>query len=300
MRDDYDVIVVGGGPAGLSGAVALGRALRSVLLIDAGEPRNAPAEGIHNFLTRDDVSPADFLAIGRAEAQKYGVEIVDGRVTAAELGFTVRLEDGRAFSARRLLVTTGLVDVLPEIPGLRERWGKTVLHCPYCHGWEERGRAIGVIGTVPMSADQALLWRQWTDDLTLFWPEAELGPLDDPRIASAGITVVTEPVAAIEDKGVRLADGRLVERDAVVAAARTAAKPIPGLNLPTAPYPFGETIVTTDPNTGATDVPGVWVAGNATNPMAQVISSAAAGLAAGAAINTDLIFGAYLPSPSSR
>jgi thioredoxin reductase len=299
MTNDYDVIVVGGGPAGLSGAVALGRALRSVLVIDAGEPRNAPAAGIHNFLTRDDVSPADFLATGRAEVRKYGGEIVDGRVVRGEPGFTVGLEDGRTYRGRRLLITTGLVDVLPAMPGLRERWGTYVLHCPYCHGWEVRGRAVGVLGTVPLSADQALLWRQWTDDLTLFWPAAELGPLDDPRLVAAGITVVTEPVAAVEDGGVRLADGRLVERDAVVAAARTVATPIPGLDLPTAPYPFGETIETTDPS-GATSVPGVWVAGNANNPMAQVVSSAAAGLAAGAAINMDLIFGAYKPDPSSR
>jgi thioredoxin reductase len=299
MTQNYDVIVVGGGPAGLSGAVALGRALRSVLVIDAGAPRNAPATGIHNFLTRDDVPPARFLATGRAEVVKYGGEVVDGRVVAAEPGFTVRLDDGRAYRGRRLLVTTGLGDVLPDIPGLRERWGRSVLHCPYCHGWEVRGRAIGLIGTAPVSADQALLWRQWTGDLTLFWPVADLGPLDDPRIAAAGITVVEEPVAAVEDTGVRLVDGRLVERDAIVAHGRTVATPIPGLGLQTAPYPFGETIATTDPS-GATTVPGVWVAGNATDPRAQVISSAAAGLAAGAAINMDLIFGAHQPVASAR
>jgi len=299
MTSEYDVIVVGGGPAGLSGAVALGRALRSVLLIDAGEPRNAPAEGIHNFLTRDDVAPAEFLATGRAEVRKYGGEIVDGRVVAGEPGFTVRLEDGRSYRGRRLLITTGLVDVLPEIPGLRERWGSTVLHCPYCHGWEVRGRAVGVLATTPISGEQALLWRQWTDDLTLFWPVAQLGPLDDARMAAAGITVVEEAVAAVEDRGVRLTGGRLVDRDAVVAHVRTVANVIPGLGLEVAPYPFGETIATTDPN-GATTVPGVWVAGNATDPRAQVISSAAAGLAAGAAVNVDLIFSAYKPDPRSR
>jgi thioredoxin reductase len=167
----YDVIVIGGGPAGLSGAVALSRALRSVLVIDAGEPRNAPADGIHNFLTRDDIAPADFRTAGQAEVRHYGGEIIEERVTGAGRDgdlLTVQLADGRSYAARRLLVTTGLTDELPDIPGLREHWGHDVVHCPYCHGFEVRGRAIGIIGSSPMSLHQALMWRQWSDDITLF------------------------------------------------------------------------------------------------------------------------------------
>src|SRR4051794_30576981 len=153
----YDVIVIGGGPAGLSGAVALSRALRSVLVIDAGEPRNAPADGIHNFLTRDAIPPTEFRAAGQAEVRHYGGEILDGRVVEAGRDgdlLTVRLADGQTFTARRLLVTTGLTDELPDVPGVRERWGHDVLHCPYCHGYEMRGRAIGVLGSSAMSLHQ--------------------------------------------------------------------------------------------------------------------------------------------------
>jgi thioredoxin reductase len=298
----YDVIVVGGGPAGLSGAVALGRALRSVLVVDAGEPRNAPADGIHNYLTRDSVTPAEFLAAARAEVRKYGGEIVDGRVVSAsaDSGFTVRLADGSAYSARRLLVTTGLRDVLPDIPGLRERWGRTVLHCPYCHGYESRGKAIGVIGTSPMSVEQALLWRHWTTDLTLFHDS------DDERLAARGITVVRTPVRAVDDDGVHLADGTVVARDALVVGGRMVGEPLPGLGLKTVEHPFGETVATEDP-TGRTGVPGVWVAGNVTDPMGQVITSAGAGLVAAGAINMDLVaeetaraVADYRPAASSR
>jgi len=161
----YDVVVIGGGAAGLSGALTLARSRRSVLVIDAGEPRNAPAAGVHGFLTRDGMNPQALLEVGRAEVRGYGGHIVDGRVTSASRNgdsFTVSLADGRAVSARRLLVTTGLLDELPEVSGLRERWGRDVLHCPYCHGWEVRDQAVGVLGTGPRAVHQALLFgRRW-------------------------------------------------------------------------------------------------------------------------------------------
>ena len=267
----YDVIVIGGGPAGLSGAVALGRALRSVLVIDSGAPRNAPAEGIHNFLTRDGMSPAAFLAAGRAEVLRYGGRVVDGTVVGVAPGFSVTLGDGQVFAGRRLLVTTGLVDRLPDIPGLAERWGHTVLHCPYCHGYEVRGKAIGVIATSDRSAEQARLWGQWSSDVRLL-PSAS--------------------IAAIEDGGVRLTDGSFVARDYFVVAGRMAARADfltqIGLTAEEHPMGIGTMVPTIDPS-GRTAVPGVWVAGNIADPMAQVISSAAAGLTAGAMINFDLL-----------
>jgi len=154
----YDVVVVGGGAAGLGGALMLGRSRRSVLVVDAGEPRNAPASGVHGFLTRDGVSPAALLQVGREEVRGYGARVLDGRVASAESvdgGFTVTLEDGRRVGARRLLVTTGLVDELPDVPGVRERWGRDVLHCPYCHGWEVRDQPIGVLASGPMAVHRA-------------------------------------------------------------------------------------------------------------------------------------------------
>ncbi len=160
LMDSYDVAVVGGGPAGLNGALMLGRARRSVLLIDAGEPRSAPAAAVRGFLSRDGFSPTQLTEIGRAEVRRYGGKVIRAQVTLAAStgdGFTVTLDDGQVFGARRLLVTTGLVDELPDIPGVRERWGRDVLHCPYYHDWEVRDQAIGVVATGPMAVHQALL-----------------------------------------------------------------------------------------------------------------------------------------------
>ncbi|MBX7267078.1 NAD(P)/FAD-dependent oxidoreductase [Micromonospora sp. Llam7] len=175
MDDRYDVVVVGGGAAGLAGAVALARARRTVLVVDAGQPRNAPAAGVHNYLGREGTPPAELVAAGRDEVAGYGGQIVAGRVDAVArdgTGFVVTVDGGRAVRARRLLVTTGLVDELPEVPGLTERWGRDVLHCPYCHGWEARDRRIGVLATGPLAAHQAQLWRQWSPHVRLLLHDA--------------------------------------------------------------------------------------------------------------------------------
>src|SRR5215203_4401064 len=164
----YDVLVVGSGAAGLSGALMLGRSRRSVLVVDAGEPRNAPAAGVHGFLTRDGMNPSALLEAGRAEVLGYGVDVLEGCVASAastEGGFVATLEGGRRVGTRRLLVTTGLVDVLPDIPGVRERWGRDVLHCPYCHGWKVQDQPVGILASGPMAVHQALLFRQLTADL---------------------------------------------------------------------------------------------------------------------------------------
>jgi thioredoxin reductase len=304
MDERYDVVVIGGGPAGLSGAVALSRSRRRVLVVDAGEPRNAPADGVHNYLAHEGAAPADLLAAGRAEVAMYGGTVVPGRVTAAERRdggiFRVTLDDGRRTEARRLLVTTGLVDELPELPGLSERWGRDVLHCPYCHGWEARDRAIGVLATGPLSVHQALMWRQLSADVTFFRHTAP-APSDDEaeQLAALGIRVVDGEVTAVVvdgDRltGVRLASGSVVDRDVVVVAPRFTARSelLTSLGLETAELVMNDAVVGTyvpaDPM-GATAVPGVWVAGNVTALQAQVISSAAAGLNAGAAINADLV-----------
>src|ERR671910_2882216 len=225
----YDVVVVGGGAAGLGGALMLGRSRRSVLVVDAGEPRNAPASRVHGFLTRDGTDPAALLEAGREEVRGYGAEVLDGRVASAESvdgGFTVTLEDGRGVGARRLLVTTGLVDELPDVPGVRERWGRDVLHCPYCHGWEVRDRQIGVLASGPMAVHQALLFRQLTADVTLLLHT--LPPTEEQQaeqLAARGIGVVDGEVASlevVEDRlaGVRLGDGRVVGREALAVSPR--------------------------------------------------------------------------------
>ncbi|WP_431975270.1 FAD-dependent oxidoreductase [Micromonospora haikouensis] len=302
MDEAYDVVVVGGGAAGLSGALALARARRSVLVVDAGQPRNAPAGHVHNYLGREGTPPAELVAAGRDEVTRYGGEIVAGRVEAAareDTGFVVTLDGGREVRARRLLVATGLVDELPDLPGLAERWGRDVLHCPYCHGWEVRDRRIGVLATGPTAVHQAELWRQWSPHVLLLLHDATLAAEDTERLAAREITVVADRVAAVEITddiltGVRLASGEVVALDAVVVAPRFTARAevLESLGCKPVDVEFGGRVIGTqvpaDP-TGATAVPGVWVAGNVADVRAQVVASAAAGLAAGAAINADLV-----------
>lgn len=291
----YDVVVIGGGAAGLNGALVLGRARRSVVVIDAGEPRNAPAEGVHGLLGREGMPPGELLAQGREEVRQYGGHVVEGRVAKAlkrDRDFTVALEDGREVAGRRLLVAAGLVDRLPEIPGLAERWGKDVMHCPYCHGWEHRDRAIGVIGTGPMAVHQATLFRQWTDDLVFFAHTApELTADERERFAARGVRVVDGEIAAIEPEGARMKDGRLIERQAYAIATRLEARAgfLADLGLELADHPSGAgRHLPADPM-GKTAVPGVWAAGNVTDLMAQVGPAAVAGAMAGAMINFELI-----------
>jgi thioredoxin reductase len=302
MDEQYDVVVVGGGAAGLSGALALARARRRVLVVDAGAPRNAPAGHVHNYLGREGTAPTDLLAIGREEVAGYGGEIVTGQVVSAERGterFQVHFADGTWVSARRLLVTTGLVDELPDIPGVAELWGSDVLHCPYCHGWEVSDRAIGVLGG-PVGVYQALLWRQWSEDVTLFRHTGP-APTDDEReqLAARGIALVEGEVTGVETSGgrlsgVRLASGEVMGREALAVAPRFVANAavLTSIGLEAVEQEMhGRVVGSYVPADamGATAVPGVWVAGNVANLQAQVIAAAAAGLNAAAAMNADLI-----------
>lgn len=300
LNDSHDVVVIGGGAAGLNGALMLARARRSVLVIDAGTPRNAPADGVHGLLARDGMPPAELLERGRAEVRSYGGRVTTGEVLEAardDGAFRVTLADGRSVRSRRLLVTTGLVDELPDVPGLRERWGRDVVHCPYCHGWEVRDRAIGVLASGPMSVHQALLFRQWSDDVTYFThtmpaPAGE----DAERLAARGVRVVPAEVTALDIDGDRLAgvrtsNGTLIPREVIAVAPRMEARAgfLTTLGLRTVEHPSGAGHhIPADP-TGRTEVPGVWVAGNVTDLSAQVGTAAAAGAAAAAQINADLI-----------
>ncbi|GIG35555.1 NAD(P)/FAD-dependent oxidoreductase [Cellulomonas pakistanensis] len=302
-HERYDVVVVGGGSAGLAGALALSRARRRVLVVDAGEPRNAPAGHVHNVLGREGTPPGELLATGRREVAGYGGTVVDGRVAAlarADGGFRVDLGDGRAAHARRLLVATGLTDELPDVPGVAEQWGRGVVFCPYCHGWEVRDRPVAVLAAGPQAAVQALIWRQLTDDVVLL---TDGGPAPDPDqralLDARGVRVVGERVAGLDVAGgalagVRLADGTVLPRHAMVVAPRFRANA--GLLAPLGVEPVDQVVhgavrgtrVPADP-TGRTDVPGLWVAGNLADVTLQVMAAAAHGVAAAAAINVDLV-----------
>uniref|UniRef100_UPI0037DDA0D8 NAD(P)/FAD-dependent oxidoreductase n=1 Tax=Streptomyces sp. WAC05458 TaxID=2487412 RepID=UPI0037DDA0D8 len=297
--DRYDVVVVGGGAAGLSAALVLGRSRLRTLVVDAGEPRNAPSDHMQGFLTRDGMAPAEFLALGREEIARYGVELVRDRAVdvAREEDFTVSLAGGRSVRARRLVVTTGLKDELPEVPGVAERFGRDVLHCPFCHGWEVRDERFGVLAASPMSVHQALMVSGWSDDVVLFLhrvAEEELSDEDLRRLAAAGVKVVPGEVAGLrveEDRltGVRLADGTMHDRSVVFVAPK--AVPQTGLmerlGAELQETPFGAYPVVDA--TGRTSVPGLWTAGNALGFAEQVIHAASGGYRAASAIVGDLI-----------
>ena len=289
---EWDVVIVGGGAAGLSAALVLGRARRSVAVIDAGEPRNAPAAHMHGFLSRDGMRPAKLLAAGRTEASAYGVEILQDRVVRLEPGFTVEVASGRTLNARRILIATGVRDDLPAIDGVRERWGRDLLHCPYCHGWEVRDQPLGVLGTVAGSVQHAQLVRQWSDDVVFFVHTHDLEDGERDALEARGVDVVEGTVArlVVEDDrltGVGLSDGRVIARTAVF---------IRPVNLPHDDGLLARLACETNEAgfvevdaTGRTSAAGVWAAGNVTDPRIQVITAAGAGSAAAIAINADLV-----------
>jgi thioredoxin reductase len=288
----YDVVIVGGGAAGLSTALVLGRARRAVAVVDAGAPRNAPAAHMHGFLSRDGMNPADLLTAGRAEARSYGVVLLDDRVIGIAEGFTILLAAGRPMTARRVVIATGAVDELPDIPGVRERWGRDFLHCPYCHGWEVRDQPIGVLGTASGSVEHAHLLRQWSDDIVFFAHTYPLGAGERSVLNARGIRIVDGVVARLsvaDDRldAVELTDGRSIPRAALFI--RPALRAHDDGLIRSLGCDLDEGGLVRVDATGHTSVPGVWAVGNAANPRAQVITAAGEGSAAAIAINADLV-----------
>ncbi|MBM7503548.1 NAD(P)/FAD-dependent oxidoreductase [Agromyces aurantiacus] len=291
----FDVVIIGGGAAGLTAALVLLRAQRAVAVVDAGTPRNAPAQAMHGFLSRDGTPPRELIAAGRQEVEHYGGVLIDDTVTGAEAaetpGFRVRLASGRDLAARKLLVATGLTDHVPDLPGIRERWGRDVLHCPYCHGHEVRHRWLGVLGGDADAVQHALLIRQWSEDLTLFSHTETVSDEQRARLAARDIRIVEGAVAGLvvrDDRlrGVELADGTVIARDAVFVRPRFIPNSalLTRLGCRTDEHGWVEH----DP-TGRTSVPGVRVAGNAADPRAQVITAAGQGSAAAIALNAELV-----------
>jgi thioredoxin reductase len=327
-EETWDVIIVGGGAAGLNAALVLTRARRRVLVVDAGAPRNRFAAHMHGFLTRDGFSPLELLELGRAEVRGYGGEILEGRAVSAtgEAGaFEVTVElaepapaartnavadatttaDGaptlttataRTFTARRLVIASGLRDELPAIPGLAEHWGTGAVACPYCDGWEARDLRLGVIATGPMSIHQATLVRQWSPDVTFVGPlTADLDPAVRAGLEARGVRILATEVSGILSDadgtltGAALADGTTVDLDRLFVGPRLQANDelLRQLGAETAEGPMGAW--TASDFTGLTSVPGVWVAGNSGNAGALVVVAAGMGAMAGAALNADLV-----------
>ena len=292
--NNYDVVIVGGGAAGLSAALVLARARRAVAVIDAGQPRNAPAAHMHGYLSRDGLSPSGLLELGRGEVLAYGGEVRSGTVSElyhTDLGFRIELVGVAPITARRVLVATGLHDEIPDIPGLRDRWGVDVLHCPYCHGFEVRDQPLGVLGGTPQAVEHALLVRQWSDDVVYFQHTDELDEADRARLTARGIGITAGRVAGVlleDDRlaALHLVGGEVVPRVAVFVRPRMVLNDQLVTHLGVVVAPDGR--VSVDP-TGRTSVPGLWMAGNSVNPRAQVITAAGEGSAAAIAINNDLV-----------
>jgi len=293
-----DVCVVGGSAAGLAAALQLGRQRRSVIVVDAGEPRNAPAAHVHGYLTREGTPPAQLVATGREEVRRYGGEILDARVTEVVPvdggSFRVELDSGHAIVARRVLAATGMVDELPDVEGLAEQWGRGVIHCPFCHGYEVRDQRIVQLVTHPMGLHVLPLFRQLTARLTVVLAD---GVEDDAvgALRAAGVEVVRgAPQRVISEGGqvtaVELADGTRLEADAVAVGPRfrVRVEPFAGLGLKPEAHPSGLGEAVTTDATGRTSVPGLYAAGNVTDPSQQVLSAAANGSRVGGMIAFDL------------
>ncbi|MEU7898809.1 NAD(P)/FAD-dependent oxidoreductase [Nonomuraea sp. NPDC049152] len=286
----WDAIIIGGGAAGLSAGVVLARARFATLVVDGGAPRNGPADHMHGYLTRDGMAPREFVATGQDELTRYGgtrtqASVIDAR-RASDGTFELRLDDNRALRARSVLVATGLTDELPDIPGLSERWASEVHHCPHCHGYEVRGRTIVVIGSTMAAASThlAALMRRYSSSVTFCINGAEVSTAQRQRLTAYGVRLIDarvtrvatsadtaggDPVAIELDNGETVACEAIfvapcpVPHDAILTALGTGKDPASGL-------------VAVD-SQGATNVPGVWAAGNVVNPRAQVVAAAGAG-----------------------
>lgn len=298
-----DVAVIGGSAAGLAGALQLGRQRRSVIVIDSGEPRNAPAAHMHSYLGHEGVPPAEFSAIARAEVRSYGVEILTGSaVDVTRTGdegfrFRVALAGGHTVLARRVLAATGLVDVLPEIPGAAEHWGRGVIHCPFCHGFEVRDQRIVQIVTHPSGFHSVAMFRQLSDRFTIILPEDLDGVrLEVDALRAAGVDVIEQAVSSIVtgDWGrvaaVELHGGDRIDADAVVIGVRfkVQADAFRSLGLEPVEHPSGLGAVVGVDETGETSIPGLYAAGNLTDPSHQVLQAAAHGSRVGAVISFSL------------
>ncbi|WP_207956714.1 NAD(P)/FAD-dependent oxidoreductase [Rubrobacter tropicus] len=301
-RPRYDVVVVGAGAAGLSAALVLGRSGRKVLVLDGGEPRNAPAEASHGFFTRDGVQPGEMLKIGREQLGRYpNVEYRTGRATqasGADGAFEVTLEDGEVVSARKLVLATGVFDELPERPGFRELWGKGVYHCPYCHGWEMRGRPLAVLASPGTAFDRVALIRNWSRDLALLTDgEGGLSGADRRRLDALSVPVYEERISRLEGDPARpggglervvFEGGAALEREGVFHVPpqrqRSGLAGSIGCEL-AAPVPTVE-FVKADPMTRETTVAGVYAAGDAVRaPGQSVVLASASGAAAAYVLN---------------
>jgi thioredoxin reductase len=296
---DHDVIIIGGGFAGLAAAMPLVRARRRVLLIDAGQPRNRFADASHGFLGQDGVAPAEIQARGRRELSAYPTfTAIDGMAVqaAGEMDhFTVTEEAGSVHRARRLILALGVRDELPDLPGLRDRWGISALHCPYCHGYEVADRPLGVLASALPHDHRGLLLTDWGRPTILFTHGSPLPPAEMlDRLAARNVQVETAPIAELLGpapalEAVRLTDDRVLPLAALFIAPKTTlSSPLAAqLGCAMEEGPSGA-ILRTD-GRRATSIPGVFAAGDAVMGMHNGLLAAASGLMAGVGAHQSLV-----------
>jgi thioredoxin reductase len=294
--EDYEVIIVGGGPAGLSAALVLGRCLRTVCLCDSGQPRNAASHAMHGYLTRDNIPPAEFLNIGRSQLAPYtnvtfiNVEVVDVLTTAS--GFEVIFNDQRRFTCRKLLLATGVVDIMPEIDGFMELYCKCIFHCPYCDAWEFRNQPIVVYGKGRRGHGLSLDLKNWTNQVFLCTDgPAELSPVETQDLAKHSINVIEEKIVRIYDNQsnlqmIRFANGKILEFGAMFFTLGQKQRSHFPQKLGCDCNEKGAVETT---NYQVSSVPNLYVAGDASEELQLVIIAAAEGAKAAFAINKSLI-----------
>lgn len=294
MKEIYDVIIIGGGPAGLNAAMILGRSRRKVLLFDSGEPRNRWSRSMNGFLSSDGVNPGDFIRKGREELKKYSIQVIDHPVTDATYSkgtYVVESSEGHVYHSRKLLLATGLKDTLPEVEGIEELYGKSVHHCPYCDGWESRDKAIAVYGKDRSGIGQALAMKNWSDDVTLYTDGTrKLNNKDMELLDLNGVKVCTDAIARVEGEDgmlqhIVLRNGELRPQEALFFSGETKQQSDIGRQLG---CEFtGKGVIKTRRLQQA-NIPGLYVAGDAARDMQLVIVAAAEGAKAGVAINMEL------------
>jgi thioredoxin reductase len=291
----HDVVIIGGGPAGLSAALMLGRCRRRVVVCDKGEPRNAASKAMHGFLTRDGINPHEFLRLGREELRRYpNVEVRACEVIAAERGdhhFSVRTDDGAVFNCRLLLLATGLIDELPSLEGLDQFYGRSVHHCPYCDGWEHQDQRLAVFGDSHESVELALELRIWSDDVIFCASEPFHLTAEERKLLNTNGVVVEEGrIARLEGEGddlktIVLANGSRVECSALFISPRQRRRGNIAGELGCA---IGETGQVECNETQRTNIEGLYAIGNVTRGLQLVIISAAEGTRAAFAMNEAL------------
>lgn len=289
-----DVIIVGGGPAGLSAALVLARARRSVVVIDNGKQRNRRALEMHGYLTRDCIAPSEFLDLARRDVGQYPARLISGEAVRATRvdggGFEVELAGGEALRSRKLLLATGVVDLLPKLPGFDELYGSSVHHCPYCDGWEHRDQRLAAYGKGKAGLGLAIALRTWSEDVVACTDGEALSAEEAARARRCGITVRAEPVSGLSGEGgrlreVRFESGPALARDALFFNTGQVQRS-PLAKLLNCEFRDDGGVVTN--NKQCTGVPGLYLSGDADRDVQFVINAAAEGATAAVAINREL------------